>query len=83
VSSSKPSRPEEQPPVAAPEPDAAAAATSPADAVEADGDAESDAPLNRDARRAKVKQVAPSHVGPQGGHSRQGRGPRSATKRPV
>lgn len=41
-----------------------------------------EAPLNREARRARTTQPAPSHVGPQGGRTRQGRGPRSASKRP-
>lgn len=41
-----------------------------------------EAPLNRAARRAKLKQGDPSHVGPRGTNVRQGKGPRSNSKRP-
>lgn len=55
-----------------------------ADADEQEQPAEEEAPLNRAARRAKAKKVDPSHVGPQGSPQvRQGRGPRSHTKRQI
>lgn len=66
-------------PAAAPEPatqdvDSAAPEDATAEAAEQ--------PLNRAARRAKAKVTDPSHVGPRGSNVRQGRGPRSNSKRP-
>lgn len=68
----------------APVESAGSATGTPSDAPAQDASAPEVEPLlNRAARRAKAKQAAqPGHVGPQVGKTRQGKGPRSATKRP-
>jgi hypothetical protein len=53
------------------------------EATEAEPAADPEEPLNRAARRAKAKQVDPSHVGPRAGHAREGHGARSHTKRRI
>ncbi|MHA6795875.1 hypothetical protein ACVGVM_20510 [Pseudonocardia bannensis] len=72
MSQPAPSRAQQQEPVLDPE----------REATEVDA-TEAEMPMNRAARRAKAKQAAPSHVGPDGGPVRQGRGPRSHTKRRI
>lgn len=47
-----------------------------------DAAAEEEVPLNRAARRAKLKQKAPTHVGPQPGRTNQPRFTRGSSKRP-
>ncbi|WP_028936577.1 hypothetical protein [Pseudonocardia spinosispora] len=44
--------------------------------------AEEEVPLNRAARRAKLKQKAPTHVGPQPGRTNEQRFTRGSSKRP-
>lgn len=56
--------------------------TADVDAAAAGPEEEAEQPLNRAARRAKAKGTDPSHVGPRGSNVRQGRGPRSNSKRP-
>lgn len=71
-------------PSPASEPASAAEPVAPdADAAAEDAAAEeAEAPLNRAARRAKAKGSDPSHVGPRGTTVRNGRAPRSSSKRP-
>lgn len=67
----------------APAPEPASEPVPPTDDDAAAGpEEEAEQPLNRAARRAKAKGADPSHVGPRGSNVRQGRGPRSNSKRP-